>query len=277
MNFKRGDIETAHARADRDFDVHMGSNMQCIQCHKFKDHQVLGGGTQMSGKDSGEARPQCEGCHKGRVHANADNEKHTKRVYCTTCHISSFARHDKTDVRRDWSQTEAVEGEGRFEPKIEFEKNVKPVYAWWNGTGRIAFLDEPVVTETNGKVAMYKPNGDKQDKKAKIYAFKYHTAKLPIDNATQMMIPIQVGPVFKTGKAELGIKNGAKAWFGRDISDVGWIETERYMGIFHEVEPSQKALKCRDCHQGGTRMDWQALGYKADPAKGKISAKALAQ
>jgi hypothetical protein len=25
MNFKRGDIETAHARASRDFDVHIGS------------------------------------------------------------------------------------------------------------------------------------------------------------------------------------------------------------------------------------------------------------
>ena len=274
LNFKRGDIETVHARAERDFDVHMGSNMQCIQCHKFKNHQVLGGGTQMGGKDSGEARPQCEGCHKGQVHAKKELDRHTKRVYCTTCHISSFARHDKTDMHRDWSQAEAVAGEGRFEPKIEFQKDVKPVYAWWNGTGAIALLNEAVRPEANGKVSMYKPNGSRQDSKAKIYAFKYHTAKIPIDNATRMMIPIQVGPVFKTGKVEPGVKNGAKAWFGRDVTDIGWVETERYMGIFHEVEPKEKAFKCADCHQGGTRMDWKALGYGGDPAKGKISAKA---
>jgi hypothetical protein len=65
-------------------------------------------------------------------------------VYCTTCHIPSFARHDATDIRRDWSQAEPVAGEGRFEPKIEFRSDVTPVYGWWNGTGTIALLDEAV-------------------------------------------------------------------------------------------------------------------------------------
>ncbi len=269
LNFKRGDIETAHANASRDFDVHMGSNMQCIQCHKFKAHKVQGGGTQMSGTDSGMGRPQCEGCHRGQVHANAEVERHVKRVYCTTCHIPTFARVDKTDMRRDWSRAEPVSGEGRFEPAIEFARDVTPVYAWWNGTGEIALLDEPVRVGANGKVSLYKPNGSRADSKARIYAFKYHTARLPIDNATRLMIPIQVGPVFKTGKTEVGIKGGAKAWFGRDVTDIGWIETERYMGLFHEVTPGAKALGCKDCHQGGTRMDWKTLGYPADPARGK--------
>ena len=273
LNFKRGDIETAHARADRDFDVHMGSNMQCIQCHKFKNHQVLGAGTQMSGKDSGEARGQCENCHKGKVHAKPENDKHASRVYCTACHITSFARHDKTDMHRDWSQSEAVSGEGRFEPRIEFQSNVKPVYAWWNGSGEIALLNQAVKVRPNGKVAMYLPNGSKKDPKARIYAFKYHTGKVPIDADTKMMIPVQVGPVFKTGKVEAGVKGGAKAWFGKDVANIGWIDTERYMGIFHEVEPSKNALGCVDCHEGGTRMDWKALGYASDPAKGKIKAK----
>ncbi|SDI77367.1 hypothetical protein [Propionivibrio dicarboxylicus] len=273
LNFKRGDIETVHANADRTFDVHMGSNMQCIQCHKFKDHKVLGGGTQMGGKDSGEARPQCEGCHKGKVHSKPEYDKHASRVYCTTCHISSFARHDRTDMRRDWSHAEEVVGEGRFEPKIEFAKDVTPVYAWWNGTGKIAHLEEPVQTGANGKVSLYTPNGSRQDSKARIYAFKYHTARLPIEKATNLMVPVQVGPVFKTGKIEVGVKGGAKAWLGRDVGEIAWIETERYMGIFHEVEPKDKALVCKDCHEGGKRLDWKALGYARDPAIGKKIAK----
>jgi len=269
MNFKRGDLETVHSRAERDFDVHMGSNMQCIQCHKFKDHQVLGAGTQMSGKDTDQTRAQCESCHKGRVHAGAENERHAKRVYCTTCHIATFARHDPTDMRRDWSRAEPVAGEGRFEPKIEFGSDVTPVYAWWNGTGAIALLDEAPQPGPNGKVSLYKPNGSRQDPKARIYAFKLRSAKPPIDNETKMMVPVQVGPVFKAGKIEAGVKGGAKAWSGRDITDIGWIETERYMGLFHEVQPREKALGCKDCHDGGRRMDWKALGYGADPARGK--------
>ncbi len=273
INFKRGDLESAHANAKRDVDVHMGSNMSCIQCHKFKDHKVVGAGTQVAGKDPGEQRAQCEGCHRGQVHAKAELNKHAIRVYCTACHIPMFARKDKTDMRRDWSRSEAVTGEGRFEPLIEFQSDVTPVYAWWNGTGEIAQPDQPVVAGPNGKVSIYKPNGSRSDPKAKIYAFKYHTSKLPIDNATKKLIPIQVGITFKTGKIEPAVLGGAKAWFGRDVADVGWIEAERYMGLFHEVQPGQKAVACKECHEGGKRLDWKALGYKDDPAKGKLSGK----
>jgi len=48
---------------------------------------------------------------------------------------------------------------------------------------------------------------------------------------------------------------------------VGWpangytyAETERYMGLYHEVAPKAQALGCSSCH-GGTRMDFASLGY----------------
>lgn len=265
LNYKRGDLETAHVNATRDFDVHIGSRMQCIQCHRFKDHKVQGAGTQLAGRDVA-AQPSCEGCHKGQVHAEARLNAHASRIACTTCHIPSFARENPTDMHRDWSRAEAVPGEGRFEPAITFATDVKPVYAWWNGEATIALLDEPVTRQANGRVALYKPAGSVKDPKAKIHPFKLHTAKLPIDGATQMMVPVQVGPVFKTGNVDAGVRGGAKAWSGREIADIRWIETERYMGLFHEVRPKDKALGCKDCHEGGTRMDWKALGYAGDPA-----------
>lgn len=268
MNFKRGDLETVHARAPRDFDVHLGSGMQCIQCHKFKEHKVLGSGTQMGGVDRpGEAQPQCEGCHRGQVHASAALNRHTRSVACTTCHIPTFARHDATDMRRDWSRSEAVKGEGRFEPAIEFRKNVTPVYAWWNGQGVLGRLDEPVKVGPNGKVSLYTPVGSIADPRAKIYPFKYHEARLPIENGTRLMIPVAVGMVFRAGNNEAATRAGAKAFLGRDVTDIGWIETERYMGLFHEVVPKQGALQCAACHSGGTRLDWKALGYTGDPMK----------
>lgn len=268
LNFKRGDLETVHARAPREFDVHIGSGMQCIQCHRFQDHRVLGSGTQMGGMDQpGVAQPDCESCHGGQVHGRADLNRHTRSVACTTCHIPSFARKDPTDMRRDWSRSEPVKDEGRYEPAIEFRKNVTPVYAWWNRTGTLALLDEPVQVGPSGKVSLYRPAGSIDDPRAKIYPFKYHEARLPIDNATRLMIPIAVGMVFRTGNNEAATRAGAKAFLGRDVADIGWIETERYMGIFHEVVPRKDALQCDACHMGGTRLDWKALGYKDDPMK----------
>ena len=38
-------------------------------------------------------------------------------------------------------------------------------------------------------------------------------------------------------------------------------ETERYMGVYHEVAPASQALTCASCH-GGNRLDFAALGYK---------------
>lgn len=268
LNFKRGDLETAHLRPTRDFDVHMGSGMQCIQCHQFKDHKVRGGGTQMSGMDfANDQRPQCESCHKGPVHRNAALDRHTAAVYCTTCHIPSFARKDPTDMHRDWSKSEAVKDEGRYEPHIDLKSNVKPVYAWWNGRGEIALLKTAVKREANGKVAMYKPQGSIADASARIYAFKYHTARLPIDAETREMIPVQVGLVFRNAANEQAVKAGAKNYLGRDIAKIGWIDTERWMGLFHEVVPKQNALGCNDCHGTGSRLDWKALGYRGDPMK----------
>ncbi|MBI1942898.1 MAG: hypothetical protein HYS35_04460 [Betaproteobacteria bacterium] len=271
LNFKRGDLETAHLSPSRDFDVHMGSGMQCIQCHKFKDHKVEGAGTQMSGMDwpTNAQRPQCESCHQGAPHQkNAALNRHTAAVACATCHIPSFARKDRTDMRRDWSKSEEVKGQGRFEPHIEFASNVKPAYAWWNGKGTAALLDEPVKPGANGKVSMYAPQGSIGDARAKISPFKYHTGRLPIETASGMMIPVAVGATFRTGNTMASALGGAKGFRGKALAakDVSYVEVDRWLGIFHEVVPKAQALKCDDCHgPTATRLDWKALGYRGDP------------
>ena len=37
-------------------------------------------------------------------------------------------------------------------------------------------------------------------------------------------------------------------------------ETERFMGLYHEVAPASQALTCSSCH-GGNRLNFAALGY----------------
>lgn len=272
LNFKRGDLETAHLNPTRDFDVHMGSGMQCIQCHKFRGHKVEGAGTQMSGMDwpANEQRPACENCHAAKPHGgNAMLDRHAATVHCTTCHIPSFAKKDPTDMRRDWSRSHEVKGQGRFEPAIEFATNVKPVYAWWNGKGSVALMNEAVRPGPNGKVAMYRPEGSIADPAAKIHPFKLHTGRIPVETATSFMVPVQVAPTFKTGNTMASAIGGAKGFMGKELAanDIGYIEVERYLGVFHEVVPKAMSLKCADCHSDNGRMDWRALGYSGDPRK----------
>ena len=44
-----------------------------------------------------------------------------------------------------------------------------------------------------------------------------------------------------------------------------FVKTASYFALSHEVAPKEEALQCGECHLGGTRMDWKALGYKRDP------------
>ena len=66
------------------------------------------------------------------------------------------------------------------------------------------------------------------------------------------------------GRAKRGPEGAGAAAVGWDKNgDVSYefAETERYMGLFHEVAPQGDALNCNSCHNGGTRLDFAALGY----------------
>jgi hypothetical protein len=175
--------------------------------------------------------------------------RHAASVACTTCNIPQIAKKDPTDMRRDWSKSEEVKGQGRFEPHIEFARNVKPVYAWWNGKGTIAHLDQPAKPGPNGKVSLYRPEGSIDDPGSKISPFKYHTGRLPVESASGLMIPVQVGPTFRTGNTMASALGGAKGFLGKGLTakDVSYVEVDRWLGIFHEVVPKAQALKCNDC------------------------------
>ena len=53
--------------------------------------------------------------------------------------------------------------------------------------------------------------------------------------------------------------------YGIDDAKFDWVRSVRYMGISHEVQPADRALKCAECHGPKGRLDWKALGYEQDP------------
>lgn len=261
-HFKRPNISPdLMGKVSEDFDVHMARGLQCVDCHTFERHKV---GTEGVGTWSREARPvSCTDCHPKRHKAPLVGfiiENFHKKVACQTCHISHIA-HGKypIDVERDWRHIEFNEKLGRWEPKLVLKKNLKPVYMWWNGEKREAYLyPDPV----EGEVIVYaRPVGDESD--GKIYPFREHVAYVPFDENKKIPIPIKVGIVFALGDINKAVQAGAKV---ANLTFTGkFIKMVRYMNVDHGVVPASKALKCVDCHSPWSALPLEELGYWYPP------------
>ena len=275
-NWKRGDIEYTLRDPEPTYDVHMtkdGPDMQCVDCHAGSDHRVRGRGTDLSATDSPGARLLCSECHEESPHGAKVLDRHAEKVYCTTCHIPAFARTEPTDMVRDWSTPLYNEEKDKYSATITFEDNVEPVYTWYNGTTREQFMGEKIKTVSSGEVGIMVPQGSRDDPDAKLYAFKLHRGKLPMLTDKQWLIPIMVEAFFADGDIDGAVKHAAKETYGVDDAEYEWVDTVRYMGIFHSIPPADQALKCLDCHADDGRLDWEALGYKEDPMDALLKAR----
>ncbi|MBS1795082.1 MAG: hypothetical protein JSS81_14585 [Acidobacteria bacterium] len=268
-NFKRGDIEYKLADPDRSYDVHMaseGKNMQCVACHAGENHRVLGRGADLAGSDTIGKDLTCEStaCHSA-PHKNPVLNRHSASLNCTVCHIPRFARTDATDMVRDWSKPSYNAEADKYSATITLQKDVTPVYAWFNGFTKAQLLGEPANFLPDGSVGIMIPQGSRDDPKAKIYAFKLHKARLPLLADKNWLIPITVEHFFSSGQIDPAVQMAAKEMYDLSTIKYTWVETTRYMGIFHGVQPKEQALKCMDCHGPKGVMDWKALGYKGNP------------
>jgi hypothetical protein len=267
-NFKRGDIEYALAECDAEYDVHMGTDgadMSCVECHAGEDHRVLGRGADLAGTDRPGERLSCENCHDADPHGVVVLDHHAGRIACATCHIPTFAKTDATDMSRDWSAPRYIEDLDKYAPTIDMQSDVTPAYAWWNGRTRHQLMGEEVKVQKDGTVYMMSPVGSKKDKTAKIYPFKLHLGRLPVLEDERWLVPIGVEEFFADGNIHHAVLEGGHYQYGREDFAYDWVDTKRWMGIFHGVVPAENALTCLDCHDEGGRMDWVGLGYKEDP------------
>ncbi|MFO7691797.1 MAG: cytochrome c3 family protein [Vicinamibacterales bacterium] len=264
-NFKRGDISEAHRNATTALDVHMappsqgGAGLECTGCHTTTAHRMAGRGVDMRQRDS-DALLECSNCHSNLPHDDSRLNAHATRVACNVCHVPVFAKGAPTDMRRDWSLPgEISHVTGLVEPHMVMQSNATPVYRFFNGRSRFYQFRSEAVPQANGLVLMAGPLGSRTEPGAKITAMKRHTGRQPIDPTTKYLLPLKIGIFFQTGNLTNAVNQG--------LIDVDWpnngygfAETERFMGLYHEVAPASQALTCSSCH-GGNRLDFAALGY----------------
>ena len=284
---KHGDLDSSMAYPDKATDVHMdtdGNDFQCQTCHTTEQHQITGNAMGVS--PGGDNDIGCENCHDSAPHANKRLNTHTASVACQTCHIPFFARNEPTKMSWDWStagsdQEETVDEYGKHtfmkkKGSFVWGKMVKPEYAWYNGKADAYMVGDKMDPTKVTKLTT--PLGDIADKTAKIYPFKVHRGKQIYDKKQNIFVTAKVygkGGYWKEfdwdKAAKLGMEaNQALAQQGIKYSgEHGFAETEMWWRINHMVSPKDQALKCNDCHNKGTRLDWQALGYDDDPMKNK--------
>ena len=289
-NVKHGDIDSSIKNPSREVDVHMavdGQDFSCQQCHTTENHQIKGNAMDVS--PGGKSHISCTDCHDEQPHAETLLNSHMDTVSCQTCHIPSFAKEMPTKLSWDWSTA----GEDRISPEHDkygkatyhkkkgdfiWGKDVVPTYAWYNGKGGAYLTGDKIDPDSTTKLSW--PEGDRNDSKAKIYPFKIHKGKQIYDSKNNYLITPKV--FGKKGDPDAYWVNydwnkaaaaGMKAT-GLDYSgEYGFAPTEMYWRINHMVVPADNALKCLDCHGDNGRLDWQALGYKADPMRDKSASR----
>lgn len=275
---KHGDLDSTMAKPTREHDVHMGGylDMSCQGCHATKDHRISGASTFLATNDG---RVACADCHRD-PHKNSPEgkalSKHLPTVACQTCHIPAFARGQATKMSWDWSELgkdiEPQEQYGKedyakHKGRFIWEMNVTPTYAWYNGQIE-RYMKGDKVSDASKTVYISRPVGSIKDTNAKIFPFKVHKGKQPMDSAFRyLLVPQTYKGVWEHFDWEKGLVDGAKGSGLPYSGKFQFVSTAFYGSINHEVAPKDQALKCKDCHMGGKRLDWKALGYAGDPMR----------
>jgi hypothetical protein len=215
-----------------DVDVHMGSGMNCAECHAEPGHHFKGAGIHVP---ANVGRSSCEDCHgatphEGKSAAGGNIDRHTDTIACQTCHIPTFSRAQFAKTDWDWS-TAGDKGRGQngvVKTKVNdggqpaesgvavttydymkgdfvWERNVKPAYAWYDGgmvhvttDDRGTFAPESGRTAADAdRITLGRPTANGAEGKAKIHPFKLMRGKQPVyvDGAKSFVVaPNVFGP-----------------------------------------------------------------------------------
>ena len=275
-NVKHGDLESALFDAPRTVDVHMGTdgpNMDCVECHTAKQHQMLGKMYSVSSMNRN--RVACEQCHSEFPHADDTLNRHTAKVACQTCHIPTYAKVNPTKMSWDWSTAGRLKDGKPYEERDASGKadaymsikgsfvwatDVRPEYAWFDGTASHYLLGDRFDPAT--PLVMNPLHGSYDDPDAKIVPVKVHRGKQIYDVEHRYLVQPKLYSAHQgdggywaefnwTRASEEGMKLVGLPFSGK----YAFARTEMNWPINHMVAPKEQAVGCNECHtRSGGRL-----------------------
>jgi mono/diheme cytochrome c family protein len=296
---KRGDLALINGTTtDRNYDVHMattGANLVCQNCHTYTNHKVAGRGSDLRPKDATTAvNCSTSTCHSTKTslttsHTTYDTSHHVGRVACQTCHIPTYGKKaadavvdattgfgdQATETDRTWVTPEWSVLNNRYEPTVVKKNNLKPVYAFFDGTSWVYDLNDPSVLDSaTGAYKISRPNGGINTANTKIYPFKYKTSTQPRHTASGKLIALNTSVYFKTADVAGSITSGLTN-MGLNAADAyTMVKTDEYQMLNHTVSPKASALACTACHGTtsvpATNMNLKSMGYVLKAAESTV-------
>lgn len=286
-NVKHGDLDKAMLKADRNLDVHMakeGEDMSCTDCHVTENHNITGKLYALSSENSD--RVTCEQCHTTAPHQKNILNRHTDRVACQTCHIPTYAKANPTKTYWDWSTAGKLDENGNpieikdslgqvvyFSKKGNFTwgQNIEPEYRWFNGLAGhqlITDIIDTIPVQLNSLDGSYGDKGlnTRSLAPSKIWPIKIMRGKQPYDTEYNTLLqPKVVGPkgsgaFWADYDWEKALEKGNEYIHHPYSGHFGFIETEMYWPLNHQVAPADQALNCADCHVRGEQSRLSELG-----------------
>ncbi len=217
--------------------------MACIDCHAGASHRMRGRGVDLMGSDS--RRTSCAAA-TARATRRLPTQKellnrHAVRVDCTVCHIPAFAKDDATDMVRDWSTPAYSEAKDKHIPTFTMGKNVEPEIAWYNGTVWAQLPGVPVTDRCrrrgrDGRAPglARRPEGQalRLQGPPRHDAGDRPTAAGCCRSTSRSSLPTATSTVRSARPPTCSTASRTSTTSGCDV--------ERYMGIFHEVQPARQ-------------------------------------
>ncbi len=297
---KRGDMGLSTKNPTVNEDVHMspntgGANMTCSDCHATdaaKPHKVGGRGIDLRQTEA--PVPKCTDCHTKNPHGSSYTstsrtsspsdayirDRHgNEGVGCMTCHIDKYAKGGATEISRDWLSPvwnqAFCSGQGGFVGHEVKASNQTPEYVRFDGTSYVYNIgDQAEDFDGNGKIDMAKANGKLFDGVSKIVPIRRHFSNMPVNDATNEIIPPAIMWMFMTGDFDQAVQRGMQEFGYTGSYTMENVEAE--LLIAHGVAPKSAAKQCATCHNstgftpaGYGPINFDTLGYHTWPAKVK--------
>ncbi len=297
-NAKHGDLSSDLVSTTKSFDVHMGldgQDMLCVDCHgSNNDHGI--GGMSLHSVNEG-AMSQCVDCHEGGVTVIHDGTtaatlfsagRH-RRLDCRVCHIPQIAKAVSTMVTWNWADAgqdidpipvDPVTGRETYDKNLGsfvWQSNVRPTLRYSNGMWQRMIVGSSDRSNAD-PISLAAPMGNYTELDAMIFPYKKMTGNQPVDEMNNtVLVPHLHGlangdnPYWMFYDWSLALQDGA-AYTGQTYTGSHrFADTTMLLSVNHEIAPPADALghnaRCNDCHSGAP-VDWQALGWSADPMAG---------
>jgi len=250
-------------------DVHIRCyGFTCRKCHPGNGRHDF---KRMMASSTDRKKAQgCASCHGKNPHALARLDQHAILIGCQSCHIPEYGNNNPAVISWNWlldnSPYVLRQKNALFVSRgFIVGKNIAPVYLWDDGSDELYTRGTRVQPDRTTRLQGPGP----RTPASQIMPFRLLSGIQLYDAKYRYLLSPELSrpqaPFFKGTNLNSAVTKGMRELRLPYSGRYGIATTVAFRRLNHGVAPANKALDCLDCHGGGARFNWRALGYEQDP------------